>query len=177
MAWNPYPNNYPVGGYNPAQNYVQPSYNPVGQQAGYMNAPVQAQQPVQAAVSQPVVAIQGRMVTSREEALGVPVDFSGAPTFLVDLSHNRIFMKKLNMNTGSSDFAEFRLYSEPQEADTTPQPETPTAPVVSYADVQDDIKALHNRIADLQDEVAELREKIRNSVPVEPRTTKGGRGK
>lgn len=172
MAWNnPYQPNYPGVGYNP-------QYNPMGQQPGYMNAPIQPQQPVQAAVTQPVVAIQGRMVTSKEEVVATPTDFSGTPLFFPDLGKNRIFMKKFDMNTGSSPIAEFRLYIDPQDAESAPQAETSPAPVVSYADVQDDIKALHNRIADLQDEVAELREEIiRNSAPVEPRTTKGGRGK
>lgn len=97
MAYNPVPG-YP----NPAG--MVPSYSPYS----YINYQNQPQTPYsqpmpnnmamqnQGPASAPSASIQGRMVTSKEEALGVPVDFSGAPILLADLSHNAIFVKKFN---------------------------------------------------------------------------------
>lgn len=152
MAWNPYPNNYPVGGYNPAQNYIQPSYNPVGQQAGYMNAPVQPQQPVQTAVTQPVVAIQGRMVTSREEALGVPADFLGNPLFMPDISHGVIYSKVLDVNTGAAKFFEYKLVENPSATAEVKE----SAPQVAFAS-KEDFESVSNTISDMQDTLDSLR--------------------
>lgn len=53
--------------------------------------------------------LSGRMVTSREEALGVPADFTNGCTFMPDLSHGRIFAKIFNPNTGEAPMKEFRL--------------------------------------------------------------------
>lgn len=65
-------------------------------------------QPAQMPVSQNP-GLQGRMVTSREEALGVPVDFSGAPMIFPDMAHGVIFVKQFNPGTGSADLREFRV--------------------------------------------------------------------
>lgn len=171
-AWNqnPYQNAYGVPGYNPAPNFMSQNYAPVPQgQPNYMNAPVQPQQGLQGQMAQPTVAIQGRMVTSKEEALGIPVDFSGAPMFFPDLGHSTIFVKKFNMNTGASDFAEFRLYN-PQ-----PQPEPPVQeqPVPSFASLQD-VKELQDKIASLQQEIEELKKPVQTTAETAS-SSKGGK--
>lgn len=65
-------------------------------------------QPAQTQVSQNP-GLQGRMVTSREEALGVPVDFSGAPMIFPDMGHGVIYVKQFNPGTGSADLREFKV--------------------------------------------------------------------
>lgn len=78
----------------PMQNQYQPGQmNPTPQ----MNPPQQAQQ-----------NFVCRPVASKEEALGVPVDFMGNPMFFPDLAHNVIYVKRFNTNTGAADVFEFR---------------------------------------------------------------------
>lgn len=70
--------------------------------------------------SQP--SLSGRMVTSKEEALGVPADFTNGCTFMPDLSHGRIFAKIFNPNTGEAPMKEFRLVEvEPEQQFATQQ--------------------------------------------------------
>lgn len=70
--------------------------------------------------SQP--SLSGRMVTSKEEALGVPADFTNGCTFMPDLSHGRIFAKIFDPNTGSAPMKEFRLVeAEPEQQYATQQ--------------------------------------------------------
>lgn len=83
-------------------NYTYPAYGAYNPVTPFAPTPqvYQPQQPAQ----QPSQAIQPqgnvntqpaffcRPVASREEALGVPVDFMGAPMFFPDLAHNVIYM-------------------------------------------------------------------------------------
>lgn len=75
--------------------------------------PMQMQQPAQAPIqptqmSAAPAGLPGRMVTSREEALGVPADFSGQPMIFPDLAHGTIYLKQFNAQTGASEFREYR---------------------------------------------------------------------
>lgn len=161
MAWQPNPYGVPMnmgnGGYNPAPYMPSNGYSN-GQQYGNINtAPISNPAPQM----QPNVSIQGRMVTSREEALGIPVDFSGQPIFLADLGHNAIFVKKFNMNTGAADFAEFRLYN-PQPAPQPAQQNMDTAmsnPTPDFAPLQD-FRQLNDMVADMQNTIANLEKEI-----------------
>ena len=90
---------YPAyGGYNPvtpfapAPQVYQPMQQPVPQ-------PVQSAQTVGSTNTQPNFFC--RPVASKEEALGVPVDFMGAPMFFPDLAHSVVYMKRFNTNSGS----------------------------------------------------------------------------
>lgn len=89
--------NFPPFQYQPQMGY-QPTY-----QMGY-------QQP-----EQPLFC---RAVTSREEALGVPVDFSGRPMTLLDTTHGKIWIKTFNPNTGSADLTEYRRVA-PEQMEST----------------------------------------------------------
>ena len=82
-----------------------PNYFP-GYQQQYM------QQPYQGNYQQQPAQMNGRMVTSREEALGVPVDFN-APVILPDLAHGVVYVKIFNQQTGAADFIEYRR-ADPQ---------------------------------------------------------------
>lgn len=89
--------NFPPFQYQPQMGYQQPTYQ----------MPYQQQE-------QPLFC---RAVTSREEALGVPVDFSGRPMTLLDTTHGKIWVKTFNPNTGSADLAEYRRVA-PEQAET-----------------------------------------------------------
>ena len=89
--------NYPAFQYQPQMGYPQqPAY-----QISYQQ-------------EQPLFC---RAVTSREEALGVPVDFSGRPMTLLDTTHGKIWVKTFNPNTGSADLTEYRRVA-PEQSET-----------------------------------------------------------
>ena len=87
-------------------NYTYPAYGGYNPVTPFAPAP-QIYQPMQQPSPQPVQAAQTvgntntqpnffcRPVASREEALGVPVDFMGAPMFFPDLAHNVVYMKRI----------------------------------------------------------------------------------
>ena len=105
----PFYNPYPVNAYGTAQpRFDQMGANPPQPQ----NAP----QPQQA--QQPAAFIT-RPVTSREEAVAIPVDFMAAGTLMPDLGHGMIHLKRFNQNTGASDFFTFVL--DQPKAEAAPQ--------------------------------------------------------
>lgn len=116
----------------------QPSPYAIGQQS-YQPQP-QPQAP-------PTSMLNGRMVTSREEALGIPVDFNGGVTIMPDISHGSIYTKVFNTQTGSADFVEYRRVT----SENVVQPEAPKAPVEEYA-----TKA---QLEELRKEIETLRER------------------
>lgn len=87
----------------------------------------------------PADVLSGRMVSSREEALAVPVDYQSGVSILPDISHGRIFAKVANSN-GSADFMEFRL--APKEEAQAP----------AFAPMSE--------LDELRKQVAEMREQI-----------------
>lgn len=88
-----------------------PNYYP-GYQQPYM------QQQYQSNYQQPAPQMNGRMVTSREEALGVPVDFN-APVILPDLAHGVVYVKIFNQQTGAADFIEYRRAEQAHKQNAT----------------------------------------------------------
>lgn len=125
---------YPMTGYQPTM--YQPAYQPAYQQPACQPA----QQPPQSGLS-------GRMVTSREEALGVPVDFMGGLMVFPDVGHRAIYTKLFNGQTGQTDFAEYRRIDRPEA-----KPDQPEA----YA-LESDVKALRDQVAELTDKLNALR--------------------
>lgn len=108
---SPYmPNAYPAN-----QNYSQARLNQMEQQYPQfaMQQPMQ-QQMVQQPVQQTQQMVNARMVTSKEEALGVPVDFSGALMVFTDVSHGKIYTKAFNTGTGSADIHTYDLDNTPE---------------------------------------------------------------
>lgn len=132
----------------PQYNYpAYGSYSPAAPYAPRIDATPAFQQPTQP-VQQPqsittLSSFVCRPVASKEEAMGVPVDFMGNPMFFPDLAHGVIYMKRFNTNTGSADMFEFRS-SEPNsdrnEAPTTASPEF--APLSDVMDMKDAISKL-----------------------------------
>lgn len=94
-----YPYNYPMpAGYNPTP-YIQPQPQP--QTTGYSGMGG--------------LSPASRPVTSREEAISVAADFSGALMVLPDIAHNRVYIKRWNYQTGASDFLEFMPMPDTQQ--------------------------------------------------------------
>lgn len=142
-----------------AYNYGYPGYNPgfnpyQGQQMVPMQPTPQISMPSPQPPAQPQQAPQGlsnasRPVTNREEAMGVPADFSGALMVFPDLSNNRVYLKRWNMQTGSADFGEFApVISAGNESQ-----QQKTATFVSLQDFQE----LQDTVTNLQKEIEHMK--------------------
>lgn len=116
------------------QSFYQPSQL-TGSQYYQPQATPQATQPLQSGYAT-------RAVTSKEEALGVQVDFFGPGTIMPDLAHGVIYLKRFNQNTGASDLLEF-AYQPPQAA----QPEPQYATVDMFRELEAQVAALKKPLA------------------------------
>lgn len=127
-----------MGIYQPMQNQYQPmQMNQTAQPI------VQAAQPGQQSAQSNFFC---RPVASKEEALGVPVDFMGAPMFFPDLAHNVIYMKRFNTNTGSADVFEFHGTQQEAPKDMAPA----FAPLDEFMSMKDTIAQLKEEIERLK---------------------------
>lgn len=143
--------NYPV--YNP---YL---YNSMGmqqaQQGPFMPQQINQSTQIQGASQGQQQAIQGlspasRPVTSKEEAMGVAADFSGALMMFPDITHNRVYIKRWNYQSGAADFVEF--------APVIPAPaqEEPQNNQAAFASIQD-LQDLQNVVDNLRQELERLK--------------------
>lgn len=146
---NQYYGAYPMGLYQPMQNQYQPMMNPPVQNVQQMPQQNQATG-VQQASTQPNFFC--RPVASKEEALGVPVDFMGQPMFFPDLAHNVVYMKRFNTTTGAADIYEFRG-----------QQEQPSAPTTSFVPL-DEFNAMKDTIDQLKVEIEKLKKPANRTV-------------
>ena len=136
----PYYGSYPMGLYQPIQNQYQPMNQP-------MNQPVQQQNQsptVPQTNAQPNFFC--RPVASKEEALGVPVDFMGQPMFFPDLAHNVVYMKRFNTNTGAADLFEFHG----QQIKEQNAPAEAFAPLEDFMDLKDALDQLRVEVDKLK---------------------------
>lgn len=142
-GYTPYYGTYMPNYYQPMQGYQQ--MNP-----SIINQPQSPGSNVQqtSGASQPNFFC--RPVASKEEALGVPVDFMGAPMFFPDLAHNVIYMKRFNTNTGAADIFEFHGQQNQEQA---------SAPIPSFAPL-DEFVAMKETIIGLQNEIEQLKNPV-----------------
>lgn len=137
--------NYPPYQLQPSQmsGYGQPM------QTMYQLPAYQAIQPMgqQQAQEQPLFC---RMVTSKEEALAVPVDFSGRPMTLLDTAHGRVWIKSFNPATGSAELDEYCKASPIKPG------EKPAEPPAAYVPISD-FQRLEAQVASMADEITKLR--------------------
>lgn len=127
--------NYPNYGFQPQ---MQQGYGQMMQPQGYGYQPQQMQQ------QQPEQMLYCRMVTSPEEARGVPVDFSGRPMTFLDLPHGRIYVKVFDAGSGSAVFRAFGLLEDPKEE--TQSPAESFAPIGVVQELQETVKRLEEEI-------------------------------
>ena len=133
--------NYPMYG-------VPQGYQPMYQQPVYQ----QQMQPVQQPQMQQSAGMLCRPVTSREEALGTPVDFMGGTTIMPNLSDKRIiYAKVFNAQTGQADFGEFHRVTGQEPKGETPQ---------AYA-MESDVQALREQVKELGEKLAAMQARRR----------------
>lgn len=140
----PYPMQpYPpqVGPYMPSQPFQPRMDNSIPQpQPTAVNAP---QGPIMG------ISSVSRPVTSREEAMGVAADFSGAPMVFPDVTHDRVYIKRWDLATGGPAFQEYapvlRAQTEMGRNDV-PGTETAWVSLQDFQDLQDIVQQLQNEI-------------------------------
>ena len=132
MYQNQYMPTYGQNQYQQYQNYQQPTQQITQQNNGYSAIPV----------------------TSKEEALAVPVEYFSLGKVMVDLTHGTVYLKRFNPNTGASDFYRF-VYT----------PEEKTSATTQMVGLQrEDLDPLWEEINKLKDELEKSKGKVRNNV-------------
>ena len=97
------------------------------------------------------ISVYSRPVSSKEEAMAVGADFSGAPMIFPDMAHNAVYVKRWDFQTGSAAFIEF----VPKDA----VPETPAAVYATQGDFKEFAENLTGRLDDIEAELARLKKK------------------
>lgn len=143
--------NYPP--YMPQFNPYMPSQpfqmRPDIQGPAPMPQPQTATQPQQSGVMG--LSPTSRPVTSREEAMGVAADFSGAPMVFPDVTNNRVYIKRWDLASGGPAFQEYAPVPSAQ-----PQPEQPAKNDVTWASTQE-VQELRDLVDKLQAEIDRLK--------------------
>lgn len=137
--------NYPA--YGSGFGMTQPYQNQMMMQAPQqmpLSAPQVASQPTQG------ISQASRPVSNMAEANAVQADFSGALMVFPDLTHNRVYIKRWNMQTGSADFGEFAPII-PAQSNEEPQKQD-----IAFASLQD-FQDLQDLVNNLQKEVERLK--------------------
>lgn len=114
---------------------------------GYMQyRPYQAYQPYQS-IQQPQGYSPSSMpVSSKEEAMAAPADFSGAPMVFADFSHGKIYVKQWNAQKGAADFVVFA-----PEVQAEPEPEkAPAGDYISKSTFRKEMEKLYAEIDKLK---------------------------
>ena len=120
-----------MGQVYPSQQNVSPA-QPVGQGQG--------------------ISAYSRPVSSKEEAMAVGADFSGAPMIFPDMAHNAVYVKRWDFQSGSAVFTEY------VPKDTAPADE-PAALYATQGDFKEFAEGLTERLEDIEAEIERLKKK------------------
>lgn len=121
----------PVNPY-PAQGYLRYGQNPYQQPV----APQPMAQPVQG------YSPESRPVSSKEEAMAAPADFSGAPMVFTDFAHGKIYLKQWNGQKGAADFVVFA----PEVAVSEESSATRNEDYITKSDFRKEMEKLHKEL-------------------------------
>lgn len=140
--------NYPY--YNPYFAQQMPSQmRPAEMMQNY--APQQNVAPVQSVGQTQGISPASRPVSSKEEAMAVGADFSGAPMIFPDMAHNTIFVKRWDFQTGAAVFTEYVAKED--------VPEAPTAVYATQGDFRELAERMTERLEDIEAEIERLKKK------------------
>lgn len=150
--------NYPPYQFQPYQPPMGPYMPPHPFQPRMdMQGQPQPSQPSQTTTQSQQGAIMGlssasRPVTSREEAMGVAADFSGALMMFPDVTHDRVYIKRWDLAAGGPAFQEYApVIQAPAEPVQNQRQEEPAW--VSLQDFQN----LQNLVEQLKGEIERLK--------------------
>lgn len=93
-----------------------------------------------------------RPVSSKEEAMAVGADFSGAPMIFPDMAHNTIFLKRWDFQTGAAVFTEY----VPKESASEP----PAAVFATQGDFRELAEKMTKRLEELESEMDQLKKGV-----------------
>lgn len=139
----PYYNPYPFGAQMPLQA------RPAEMGQAYQQAPNVASTAPQGQTQG--ISPASRPVSSKEEAMAVGADFSGAPMIFPDMAHNTIFVKRWDFQSGSAIFTEY----VPKDA----APEVPAAIYATQGDFKELAEKLTERLDDIEIEIERMKKK------------------
>lgn len=128
-------------GYIGGQQYIQP---PQPMQSQIQQVGQQRQQQQQSNYS-------CVPVTSREEAMAIRAELLSMGTIMPDLAHGCIYLKRLNQNTGTSEFFEFVYSTPPQE-----EPQKMPNPTIEYVP-REDFDKLCDAVIKMQKELQSMK--------------------
>ena len=141
--------NYPY--YNPYQFGAQMPYTarPAEMGQAYPQTPNVAPAPPQGQGQG--ISPASRPVSSKEEAMAVGADFSGAPMIFPDMAHNAVYVKRWDYQSGSAVFVEYL----PKDA----VPEAPSAVYATQGDFKELAEKLTERLEDIEADIERLKKK------------------
>ena len=129
--------------------YNSPVTRPAEMGQGYPQ--MQNVAPVQTGGQGQGISAMSRPVSSKEEAMAVGADFSGAPMVFPDMAHNTIFVKRWDFQSGTAVFTEY--VPKPQEADV------PAAVYATQGDFKELAEHLSERLDDIEADIERLKKK------------------
>lgn len=97
------------------------------------------------------ISAYSRPVSSKEEAMAVGADFSGAPMIFPDMAHNAVYVKRWDFQTGSAVFTEYAPKDTPQP------PDGPAAVYATQGDFKELAEKLSSRLEDIEAEIERLK--------------------
>lgn len=137
----PYTSYYPT--YFPTQRTEPPM--------GQMYTPQPTIAPVQSVGQTQGISPASRPVSSKEEAMAVGADFSGAPMIFPDMAHNAVYVKRWDYGTGSAVFVEY----VPKDSEV----EAPAAIYATQGDFKELAERLTERLDDIEADIERLKKK------------------
>lgn len=97
------------------------------------------------------ISAYSRPVSSKEEAMAVGADFSGAPMIFPDMAHNAVYVKRWDFQTGSAVFTEYA------PKDTPTPPDGPAAMYATQGDFKEFAENLSARLEDIEAKIEKLK--------------------
>lgn len=140
-------------GYNqPIFNYGA-GYAPVTRPAETMQGYPQIQNvaPAQSVGQGQGISPVSRPVSSKEEAMAVGADFSGAPMVFPNMALNEIYVKRWDLQTGTAIFTEY----VPKKAEA----DAPPALYATQGDFRELAEKLTERLEDIEADIERLKKK------------------
>lgn len=118
---------------------------------GQMYPPQPNVVPVQSVGQTQGISPASRPVSSKEEAMAVGADFSGAPMIFPNMAQNEIYVKRWDFQTGAAVFIEY----VPKESVT----ETPAAVYATQGDFKELAEKMAERLDDIEADIDRLKKK------------------
>lgn len=129
--------------------YNAPVTRPVEMGQGYSQ--MQNVAPVQTGGQGQGISAMSRPVSSKEEAMAVGADFSGAPMVFPNMAQDEIYIKRWDFQSGTAVFTEY----VPKQREA----EAPAAVYATQGDFKEFAERLTERLDDIEADIERLKKK------------------